>query len=223
MKTEGVRRAARGRRARAATRSATELQEFVKARLAKHKYPRIVEFVDDVPKNDRGKVDRKALRARERARERDAMTRARDARLAELTTDEVARARRAAADGGARAGGERRAARAAPAARRPTRSSARTRPRARARRAARRRGSRRVVAPSVPYGVTDFAEGFAGRGRASRRRCSRRSSRAIAQRFLADGWSHVCLVNNHLEPAHDAAVRARRRRARRGARRSRAR
>ena len=44
---------------------ATELQEFVKARIAKHKYPRIVQFVDDVPKNDRGKVDRKALRARE--------------------------------------------------------------------------------------------------------------------------------------------------------------
>jgi benzoate-CoA ligase family protein len=43
-----------------------ELQEFVKARLAKHKYPRIVEFVDDLPKNDRGKVDRKLLRARER-------------------------------------------------------------------------------------------------------------------------------------------------------------
>jgi acyl-coenzyme A synthetase/AMP-(fatty) acid ligase len=43
---------------------AIELQEFVKARLLPHKYPRIVEFVDDVPKNDRGKVDRKALRAR---------------------------------------------------------------------------------------------------------------------------------------------------------------
>lgn len=42
-----------------------ELQEFVKARIAKHKYPRAVEFVDDVPKNDRGKVDRRALRARE--------------------------------------------------------------------------------------------------------------------------------------------------------------
>jgi benzoate-CoA ligase family protein len=42
-----------------------ELQEFVKAKIAKHKYPRVVEFVDDVPKNDRGKVDRKALRARE--------------------------------------------------------------------------------------------------------------------------------------------------------------
>jgi benzoate-CoA ligase family protein len=44
---------------------AMELQEFVKARISKHKYPRIVQFVDDVPKNDRGKVDRKALRARE--------------------------------------------------------------------------------------------------------------------------------------------------------------
>ena len=42
-----------------------ELQEFVKARLSKHKYPRVLEFVDDVPKNDRGKVDRKALRARQ--------------------------------------------------------------------------------------------------------------------------------------------------------------
>ena len=41
-----------------------ELQEFVKSRLAKHKYPRIIEFVADVPKNDRGKVDRGALRAR---------------------------------------------------------------------------------------------------------------------------------------------------------------
>lgn len=42
-----------------------ELQEFVKARLSKHKYPRLLEFVEDVPKNDRGKVDRKALRARQ--------------------------------------------------------------------------------------------------------------------------------------------------------------
>ncbi len=47
---------------------AGELQEHVKARLSKHKYPRIVEFVADVPKNDRGKVDRKALRAMETGR-----------------------------------------------------------------------------------------------------------------------------------------------------------
>ncbi|MGO8996866.1 MAG: benzoate-CoA ligase family protein [Polyangiaceae bacterium] len=42
-----------------------ELKEWVKQRLSKHKYPRLIEFVTDVPKNDRGKVDRKALRARE--------------------------------------------------------------------------------------------------------------------------------------------------------------
>jgi benzoate-CoA ligase family protein len=41
------------------------LQEWVKERLSKHKYPRAIEFVADVPKNDRGKVDRKALRALE--------------------------------------------------------------------------------------------------------------------------------------------------------------
>ncbi len=40
------------------------LQEYVRENLAKYKYPRVVEFVDDLPKNDRGKVDKKALRAR---------------------------------------------------------------------------------------------------------------------------------------------------------------
>ena len=48
---------------------AAELQDFVKARLAKHKYPRLIEFVVDVPKNDRGKVDRRALREREAGRQ----------------------------------------------------------------------------------------------------------------------------------------------------------
>ena len=42
----------------------TALQEHVRTTLAKYKYPRIVEFVADLPKNDRGKVDKKALRAR---------------------------------------------------------------------------------------------------------------------------------------------------------------
>src|SRR5262249_1205623 len=31
---------------------------------------------------------------------------------------------------------------------------------------------------------------------------------AICDGLLAQGFRHVCLVNNHLEPAHDAAVRA---------------
>jgi benzoate-CoA ligase family protein len=43
---------------------ASELQEHVRTRLTKYKYPRLVEFLDDLPKNDRGKVDKKALRAR---------------------------------------------------------------------------------------------------------------------------------------------------------------
>lgn len=43
---------------------ALDLQEHVKTTLARYKYPRVVEFVDDLPKNDRGKVDKKALRAR---------------------------------------------------------------------------------------------------------------------------------------------------------------
>ena len=46
---------------RAALRA--ELQAHVKARLAKHKYPRWVTFVDELPRNDRGKIDRKALAA----------------------------------------------------------------------------------------------------------------------------------------------------------------
>ena len=41
---------------------ARALQDFVKSRLAMHKYPRRVEFVLSLPKNDRGKIDRKSLR-----------------------------------------------------------------------------------------------------------------------------------------------------------------
>lgn len=42
---------------------AVELKEFVKANLARYKYPRWIEFRDDLPKNDRGKIDRKQLSA----------------------------------------------------------------------------------------------------------------------------------------------------------------
>ena len=38
-----------------------ELQQHVKDRLSRYKYPRLVEFVDDLPRNDRGKIDRKLL------------------------------------------------------------------------------------------------------------------------------------------------------------------
>jgi benzoate-CoA ligase family protein len=41
---------------------ADEIKRFVKERLATYKYPRWVEFVASLPKNDRGKVDRKVLK-----------------------------------------------------------------------------------------------------------------------------------------------------------------
>ncbi|MEE2786838.1 MAG: benzoate-CoA ligase family protein [Myxococcota bacterium] len=40
---------------------ATDLQAWVKTTLAKYKYPRDIVFVDDLPRNDRGKIDKKAL------------------------------------------------------------------------------------------------------------------------------------------------------------------
>ena len=40
----------------------SELKEFVKGHLAPYKYPRWIEFRDDLPKNDRGKIDRKSLK-----------------------------------------------------------------------------------------------------------------------------------------------------------------
>ncbi len=40
---------------------AREIQDFVKERLAAYKYPRAVEFVPSLPKNDRGKIDRRRL------------------------------------------------------------------------------------------------------------------------------------------------------------------
>lgn len=69
------------------------------------------------------------------------------------------------------------------------------------------RGVETVVAPAVPYGVTDFAEGFPGAVSIPADVLTG-LLRAIATRILADGFSHVCLVSNHLEPGHDAAVRA---------------
>lgn len=62
------------------------------------------------------------------------------------------------------------------------------------------------VAPDVPYGVTNFAEGFAGAVSVSSLAVST-YLRGVVEGWLATGASHVCLVNNHLEPAHDAAVR----------------
>jgi creatinine amidohydrolase len=63
------------------------------------------------------------------------------------------------------------------------------------------------IAPSVPYGVTEFASGFSGAVSVPADVLTA-LLRSIVDSLFNDGWSHVCLVNNHLEPAHDEAVRA---------------
>jgi creatinine amidohydrolase len=63
------------------------------------------------------------------------------------------------------------------------------------------------VAPAVPYGVTRFAEGFAGAVSVPAEALTP-FLRAVVVGYLSAGFAHVCLVNNHLEAAHDAAVRA---------------
>jgi len=67
-------------------------------------------------------------------------------------------------------------------------------------------GVRAVIAPAVPYGVTDYASGFAGAVGVPAAALTA-MLHAVAASLLATGFTHVCFVNNHLEPAHDAAVR----------------
>lgn len=64
-----------------------------------------------------------------------------------------------------------------------------------------------AIAPSVPYGVTEYAKGFSGAIGVPPEVLTP-MLRAIAMKLLECGFKHVCFVNNHLEPAHDAAVRA---------------
>ena len=45
-----------------------QLKAFVKEKLAPYKYPRAIEFIDELPKTATGKIQRFRLRERERAR-----------------------------------------------------------------------------------------------------------------------------------------------------------
>ena len=68
------------------------------------------------------------------------------------------------------------------------------------------RGVRGLVAPDVAYGVTDCARDFAGAAGVEAVAFSA-YLRGVVAAWLGTGASHVSVVNNHLEPAHDAAVR----------------
>lgn len=68
------------------------------------------------------------------------------------------------------------------------------------------RGIKALVGPSIPYGVTKFAEGFAGAISVTESALIL-FLQAVVTGYLEAGFAQVCLVNNHLEPAHDTAVR----------------
>jgi creatinine amidohydrolase len=62
------------------------------------------------------------------------------------------------------------------------------------------------VAPSFGYGVTEFAKPFPG-ALSLPAELVVGVVRAVADALLQQGIGHVCVVTNHLEPDHDAAVR----------------
>jgi len=70
----------------------------------------------------------------------------------------------------------------------------------------RARGVAPVIAPAVPFGVTECAAAFPGALSVSAEALGA-YLRAVVDALLRAGAARVCLVNNHLEPAHDAAVR----------------
>jgi creatinine amidohydrolase len=68
------------------------------------------------------------------------------------------------------------------------------------------RGYRVGIAPAIPYGVTECAAGFAGAVSVEPEAVVA-FVQGVVRGYLKSGARHVCLVNNHLEPAQDRAIR----------------
>jgi creatinine amidohydrolase len=68
-------------------------------------------------------------------------------------------------------------------------------------------GKTALVAPAVCYGVTRYAKDFRGAIGISEGTLTALLV-DIGHALLADGFAHVCFVNNHLEPEHAAAIGA---------------
>lgn len=64
-----------------------------------------------------------------------------------------------------------------------------------------------LIAPSVPYGVTHCAAAFPGAVSVPAAALTAYLA-GVIEGYLGTGATHVCVINNHLEPAHDTAVRA---------------
>lgn len=76
-----------------------------------------------------------------------------------------------------------------------------------ARRAAALLGRPSATAPAIVYSVTHYAGGFAGTVSLDED-SARAHVRAVCAGLVAAGFTRVCLVNAHLEPAHVAVLRA---------------
>jgi creatinine amidohydrolase len=66
-------------------------------------------------------------------------------------------------------------------------------------------GAPALVAPPIAYGVTRYAAGFRGAIGVSEATLIALISE-VARALIDDGFAHVALVNNHLEPEHVAAI-----------------
>lgn len=64
-----------------------------------------------------------------------------------------------------------------------------------------------LIAPPIPYGVTECAAAFPGAISIPAATLTGMIG-AVCDAYLAGGAVHVCVINNHLEPAQDQAVRA---------------
>lgn len=70
----------------------------------------------------------------------------------------------------------------------------------------RERSYQAFIAPALPYGVTNCAAGFKGAVSVSEEALIGMINSLVSS-LLDDGVRHVAVINNHLEPAHDSAVR----------------
>jgi creatinine amidohydrolase len=68
-------------------------------------------------------------------------------------------------------------------------------------------GVRAVIASPIPYGVTEFSRRFEGAVGVTPDQLIAYLG-GVLRSLLADGWSHVCVVNNHFEPDQESACRA---------------
>lgn len=76
----------------------------------------------------------------------------------------------------------------------------------RVQRALEQRGTASVIAPSLPYAVTDFGAPFAGTVSLDAETATGFYTGLLAG-FLRAGFSKLCLINSHLESAHIATLR----------------